>query len=76
MPAPDVHELLALDLETRLALVQQLWDSIIADASAGAQLPLADHERELLVERLREDDEDPDSAIPWSEARARLHRAQ
>ena len=75
MPAPDVQELLALDLETRLVLVQQLWDSIIADASAGAQLPPADHERELLEERLREDDEDPDSAIAWSEARARLHRS-
>lgn len=75
MAGPDVQELLELDLETRLALVQKLWDSIVADASAGAQLPLADHEHELLDARLREDDEDPESAIPWAEARARLHRA-
>jgi putative addiction module component (TIGR02574 family) len=75
MARPDVQQLLELDLETRLALVQQLWDSIVEDASAGAQLPLADHEHALLDERVREDDEDPGAAIPWAEARARLRRA-
>ena len=74
MAVSDVQELLELDLETRLALVQKLWDSIVDDASSGAQLPLADEERELLDQRLREDDEDPEAAIPWAEARARLHR--
>ncbi len=47
MAAPGVQELLELDLETRLALVQKLWDSIVDDASSGAQLPLAD---EVLAE--------------------------
>jgi hypothetical protein len=74
MLAPDIQELLELDLETRLALVQKLCDSLLEDASGGAQLPRADHERELLDERLREDDEDPEAAIPRAEARARLHR--
>ena len=74
MAAPDVQKLLELDVETRLALVQQLWDSIVADANAGAELPLTADERALLDERLREDDENPDAAIPWAEVKARLHR--
>ena len=73
MAVPDVQELLKLDLETRLALVQKLWDSIVDAASSGAPLPLAEAERELLDQRLHEDDEDPEAAIPWAEARARLH---
>lgn len=75
MARPDVQQLLELDLETRLTLVQQLWDSIVEDASAGAPLPLATDERALLEERVREHDEDPGTAIPWAEARARLRRA-
>jgi len=74
MGAPDIQHLRELDLETRLALVQELWDSIVEDASAGAQLPLDGSERELLEERLREDDEDPGSAISWDEVKAQLRR--
>ena len=74
MGAPEIQHLRELDLETRLALVQELWDSIVEDASAGAQLPLDGSERELLEERLREDDEDPGSAIPWDEVKAQLRR--
>ena len=74
MAAPDVPTLLALDLETRLALVQKLWDSIIEEANTGGELPLSANDRDLLGQRLREDDDDPDAAIPWPVARARLHR--
>jgi putative addiction module component (TIGR02574 family) len=71
MSAPNLDELRALDLEERLALVQELWDSIVDDPKRE-QLPLSEAERQLLDERVREDDEDPDAAIPWAEARARL----
>lgn len=73
MAAPDVSSLLALDLEARLALVEQLWESIATDARADA-LPLSDETRALLDDRVREDDADPDAAIPWPDARAQLHR--
>ena len=63
MATPDVPTLLALDLETRLALVQKLWDSIVEDAIMGIELPLAASDHELLDQRLREDDEDPHAAI-------------
>jgi putative addiction module component (TIGR02574 family) len=74
MAAPDIQKLLELDLETRLALVQKLWDSIVLDANAGAELPLSAADRELLDARVREDDEDPGAAIPWSEVKTRLLR--
>jgi putative addiction module component (TIGR02574 family) len=76
MATPGLKELLALDVETRLALVQELWDSVVKDAQAGAELPLSDSERHELDDRLREDDERPDGAIPWSEARARLRQGR
>lgn len=72
MSAPNIDELRKLDVETRLALVQELWDSIVEDAQRGVSLSLSDAERRELDQRLREDDEDPDSAIPWSEARSLL----
>lgn len=74
MAVPDLQKLLELDVETRLALVQELWDSIVKDASNDTNLPLSAGEQEALDERVREDDNDPDAAIPWQEARARLHR--
>jgi putative addiction module component (TIGR02574 family) len=72
MVAPSINELRKLDVETRLALVQELWDSIVEDAQRGDALSLSDEERRELDDRLREDDDDPDGAIPWSEARAQL----
>lgn len=72
MPIPDIEPLLKLDIATRLTLVQLLWDSIVADTRAGATLPLRSKERELLDARLKEDDDDPDAAIPWVEARNTL----
>jgi putative addiction module component (TIGR02574 family) len=72
MAAPNLQELLALDVQTRLSLVQELWDSLIKDAQSGAELPISEAERAELDDRLREDDEHPDVAISWTEARARL----
>jgi hypothetical protein len=48
----------------------------VKDAQAGAELPISDSERRELDDRLREDDEHPEDAISWSEARARLRQDQ
>jgi len=69
MAAPKIDELLTLDVRSRLALIAKLWDSVVDDSQA---LPLADSERELIEQRLKEDDDDPDAAIPWDVARADL----
>ena len=67
-------DLLKLDIAQRLELIEQLWDSIVDEANTGTALPLSEADRELLDQRLREDDEDPGAAIPWSEAKARLRQ--
>jgi putative addiction module component (TIGR02574 family) len=72
MAAPNVKDLLARDVRTRLTLVQELWDSIVRDAQTSDALPVSDSERRELDDRLREDDEQPEAAISWPEARARL----
>lgn len=74
MAAPNLDDLLALDVQTRLALVQELWDSIVKDAQTGAELPVSESERRELDDRLREDNEHPDAAVSWPEARARLRK--
>ena len=74
MPLPNIDDLLVLDVETRLVLVQKLWDSILEDARDGTAMPVSPQERALLDERLREDDDDPAAAVPWAEARAELLR--
>lgn len=72
MPIPDLDSLLKLDIETRLVVVQLLWASIVEDTRGGATLPLRPEARELLDARLKEDDDDPDAAIPWADARNAL----
>jgi putative addiction module component (TIGR02574 family) len=74
-PNPNIDSLLELDVESRLALVEKLWDSIFRDTQDGAAMPVSVEERELLDARLKEDDDDPDAAIPWAEAGAELLRA-
>ena len=71
MAEPNLDDLLTLDVASRLALIAKLWDSIVEDSQA---LPLTERERELLEQRLKEDDDDPDAAIPWEVARADLVR--
>ena len=65
-------DLLKLDVATRLELIEELWDSIASDAAAAGQMPLTEHERVLLDERLREHRADPDAGQPWAEVRAEI----
>ena len=74
MATRDVQKLLELDVETRLALIEELWNSIVDDTAAGVELPLSADARALLDERLRGDDADPGSAISWADAKAQLRR--
>jgi putative addiction module component (TIGR02574 family) len=50
-------------------LVEEIWDSIAADADATA-LPLTAEERALIDERLAELEANPATGRPWSEVRA------
>lgn len=60
-----------LTIAERLQLVEDLWDSIAADADAEA-LPLTEAERGLLDERLADQGANPAAGSSWTDARARI----
>lgn len=64
-----------LDVEDRLALVEEIWASIVADAKT---FPLTAAQREELDRRVADDDAYPSDVLPWSDVkaavRARLRR--
>jgi putative addiction module component (TIGR02574 family) len=55
-----------LSREERLALVQEIWDSVAAE---GESL-LTDAQRRELERRADEDDGDPQDGIPWEDVKA------
>jgi putative addiction module component (TIGR02574 family) len=58
-----------LSMEERLALVQELWDSIAVDSAA---IPLTDAQRAELDRRLAELEANPEAGIPWEEVQASI----
>ena len=64
-----------LNVDERLALVEEIWATICADAKA---FPLTDEQRAELDRRVADDDSFPDDVVPWDEvkasARSRLAR--
>ena len=52
-----------LDVEQRLALIEEIWNSIDAEESAAMQL--SDAQRAELRARLLEDDAEPDDLVSW-----------
>lgn len=48
-----------------------LWESL-TDAQREAELELSPEQKAELDRRIAEHDADPDSAIPWDEARRKL----
>ncbi len=56
-----------LDVDDRLALVEEIWASIVVDAKA---FPLTASQRAELDRRVAEDDEFPTDVVPWSEVKA------
>jgi putative addiction module component (TIGR02574 family) len=63
-------DLLKLDVAQRLALIEEIWETIAADPNA--QLPISDEEKAMLDARLEEHDADPSAAKSWSDVRAEL----
>jgi putative addiction module component (TIGR02574 family) len=56
-----------LNVDERLALVEEIWASICADAKA---FPLTDGQRAELDRRVADDDAFPDDVVPWDEVKA------
>jgi putative addiction module component (TIGR02574 family) len=72
MAIPTRAEIQKLDVATRLALIEELWESIADDQATAAQLPLTDVERSMLDARLREHRAHPSAARPWVDVRAEI----
>lgn len=72
MAATKFDELLNLDVESRLDLISKLWDSIVDEEQS---LPITTEEAALLDQCVKDDDENPEAAVPWDIARAELLRS-
>jgi putative addiction module component (TIGR02574 family) len=71
MPSDPAFDYRQLSVAERLELVEEIWDSIAADADADT-LPLSESERQLLDERLADLEANPDAGSPWPQVRARI----
>lgn len=56
-----------LPREERLALVQEIWDTIAAEPNP---IQITEAQRAELARRIAEDDASPDDVIPWEEVKA------
>jgi len=69
------EELFKLSAAERLELVEELWDSIAAEAERDADvLPLTDAQKEELDRRIAAHRADPSRVEPWEEVRKELWR--
>lgn len=71
MPVSPLPDLLKLPADDRAELAMALWDSL-SDEDRDRVLDLTDQQRAELDQRWHEHLENPGSAIPWSEVRAKL----
>jgi putative addiction module component (TIGR02574 family) len=60
-----------LTVDERIALVQQIWDSIAADAD---RRPLTEPQRQELERRADDDDANPGDTVPWEHVKAEALR--
>ena len=58
-----------LNIDDRLALVEEIWASICADS---ASFPLTEAQRAELDRRVADDEAFPDDVIPWEDIKASL----
>jgi putative addiction module component (TIGR02574 family) len=56
-----------LNVDERLALVEEIWATLCADAKA---FPLSDAQRAELDRRVADDDAFPDDVVPWDAVKA------
>jgi len=63
-------EYLKLSVSERIQLVEDIWDSIAAEASETIELSQA--QKDELHRRVAAHRADPSTAVPWEEVRSRL----
>ena len=68
---PELSRILDLPLPEQLQLVEDVWDHI---AASKEPLPVPDWQKEELDRRKRDFEANPDSAIPWEDAKNQIRR--
>ena len=68
-----VADILELSVADRLQIVEDIWDSIAADAAA---LPLSEDLKTELDHRLNAYEKDPEEGVSWDELKGRLTRSK
>jgi putative addiction module component (TIGR02574 family) len=58
-----------LNIDDRLALVEEIWASICADS---ASFPLTEAQRAELDRRVADDEAFPDDVIPWEDIKTSM----
>ena len=58
-----------LGVEDRLALVEQIWDSLAEDSAA---VPLTDAQRAELDRRIADHEANPNDVVSWEEVKAAI----
>ena len=66
---PEFTRILDLPLPEQLQLVEDLWDHI---AASKEPLPVPDWQKDELDRRKRNFEANPDSAIPWDDAKRQI----
>ena len=69
MAAPLLEEIRKLSVAERLELVEDVWDSIVAESEA---LPVPESHRQELARRRQEHRDHPEDVVAWEEVRAQL----
>lgn len=76
MSAITISDLMHLSVDERLQLVEDLWDSIAAEAvDTPERLPVAAAQRQEILRRSEAHRSNPSEAVPLEEALKRIERS-
>jgi putative addiction module component (TIGR02574 family) len=71
-----ISDLLQLTIAERIQLVEDLWDSIAAEATDDPdRLPIIEAQRQELDRRAKRHQQSPHEAVPLDEALERIERS-
>ena len=70
MSKVPIKQLLELSVAERIQLIDDLWESVAADAES---VPISEVQLKEARRRLEEHRADPSSAIPWEQLRRELY---
>ncbi|HEU0302382.1 MAG TPA: addiction module protein [Longimicrobium sp.] len=76
MDTITISDLLHLSIAERIQLVEDLWDSVAAEAAVlPEQLPVSDAQRSELLRRSAAHRQNPHEAVPLDEALDEIERS-